>query len=259
MNSCLYFGEVCHERLVPKKHFFRYRLFMTHLFLDELEEVFSNRLFWSINRPNLASFQRKDYHGEEGKSLEESVRETMAKQLGEELQGRISILTHLRYFGHCFNPVTFYYCWDQDLKEPIALMTEITNTPWNETHPQSFIWNRGKMGDACSTHNFRKEFHVSPFIGMDVDYEWKFTAPGENLHVEMINRENDKVSFSAKLELHKKPISTRNLSWALLRFPFITLQVFIGIYWQALLLRIKGCPHHPHPAKDSSSRMALND
>lgn len=259
MNSSLYFGDVSHERMGPKRHFFRYRLFMVHLFLDELDQVFKERLFWSARRANLAFFKRSDYHGDKGQPLEKAVRETMARQLGKTPEGRISILTHLRYFGHCFNPVTFYYCWDKELEKPVAFMTEITNTPWDERHAQAFAWDGDENPGNPSMHAFRKEFHVSPFIGMDVDYEWSFNIPANDLRVQMLNREKGEVTFRAEMNLQKKPISTWNLAFALLRFPFLTVQVLAGIYWHALLLRFKGCQHHPHPNKDPATDMTCHE
>ena len=246
MNSCLYFGKVSHHRKSPKVHNLRYKLFMAHLFLDELKILFRNHWFWSVNRSNLGSFQRSDYHRPEVESLEQAVHETMSKQLGEKISGRVSILTHLRTFGYCLNPVTFYYLWADDLKKPRAVMAEITNTPWGEKYARCFHWgdseNKGK-----SVHEFRKEFHVSPFIGMDVEYDWRFLNPGETNKVDMYLRQNKRDFFSAHLHLKQKDISSKNLSYALFRFPFMTVKVTAAIYWNALLLRLKGCPFFSHP------------
>jgi len=253
MKSSLYFGEVRHHRRSPKKHFFRNKLFMVHLFLDELDEVFQNRLLWSSRRPNLAWFKRADYHGDSSQPLEEEVRRTIEKQLGQKTRGRISVLTHMRYFGHCFNPVTFYYVWDEALECPEALLAEINNTPWNERYARAFAWNGNGKSSNLSTYNFRKEFHVSPFIGMEVDYDWRFNIPGETLEVNMTDSQDGEIFFRAGLFLLKKPITGTNLTWALARFPFLTARILFGIYWHALLLRLKGCEFQPHPDNLSSS------
>ena len=253
MNSTLYFGEVTHQRFSPKKHFFRNRMFMMHLFLDELPEVFKGRLLWSASRRNLAWFNRKDYHGDSSKPLQEEVRRTIEEQIGKRPKGRISILTHMRYFGHCFNPVTFYYCWNEEITCPESLLVEITNTPWNEQYARAFEWNEEGKKDKTSRHDFRKEFHVSPFIGMEVDYDWRFSAPGKKLNVAMADSKDGETFFKAALSLNRKPLSARNLAWALGRFPFLTVQVLFGIYWHALLLRLKGCEFQPHPQHLTSS------
>ena len=246
MNSSLYFGKVRHHRKSPKIHNLEYGIFMAHLFLDELKEVFKGRWLWSINKPNLSSFKRTDYHRPEIESLQDAVRDTMTRQLGEKMSGKISILTHLRTFGYCFNPVTFYYLWGDDLTSPVAIMTEITNTPWGERYAKCFRWKDTDINEK-SEYDFRKEFHVSPFIGMDVDYDWRFQNPQETVKIDMYLRQNNKSFFSAHLHLKQKAISFKNLSMALIRFPFMTLKVTAAIYWNALLLKLKGCPFYSHP------------
>jgi len=253
MNSGLYFGEVTHQRLSPKKHFFRNRLFMMHLFLDELPKVFENRLLWSSGRRNLAWFNRADYHGDSSLPLEDEVRRTIEDQLSQNHKGRISILTHLRYFGHCFNPVTFYYIWNKDLTCPDALLVEINNTPWNERYARAFSWNGKASSKHSSKYNFQKEFHVSPFIGMKVDYDWRFSSPCETLRVDMTDSQGGEVFFRAGLHLNQRPLNGKNLAWALGRFPFLTARIVWGIYWHAFLLRLKGCDFHPHPQNLTSS------
>jgi DUF1365 family protein len=250
MESSLYFGEVRHQRKSPKKHAFRYRVFMAHLFLDELREVFKGRLFWSLDRFNLSSFHRKDYHSPEKKDLADAVRSTMTKQLGYEVKGPVSIVTHLRTFGYCFNPVSFYYCWDEEKSSPHALMAEITNTPWHERYAKCFRWDENNQ--KKSGHSFEKEFHVSPFIGMEVDYDWRFLAPSDKLKVDMILREKEKTFFTAHLNLGRKTLNSFNMAWALIRFPLLTFRITFGIYWHALLLRLKGCRFYPHPQSTTS-------
>lgn len=246
MDSSLYFGKISHHRKSPKVHNLEYDVYMAHLFLDELPRVFSNRWLWSVNRPNFCNFQRSDYHRPEVNSLDQAVRETLSGQLEQKIKGRISILTHLRTFGYCFNPVTFYYLWEEDLSIPAAVMTEITNTPWGERYAKCFRWEKS-ASSSRTQHEFSKEFHVSPFIGMDVKYDWRFLNPQEKSHVDMFLRQNGELFFSAHLRLKRKIINSANLAWALIRFPFMTLQVAIAIYWNALLLWLKGCPFYSHP------------
>ena len=109
------------------------------------------------------------------------------------MRGPVSIITHLRTFGYCFNPVSFYYCWDEDKKTPHTLMAEITNTPWHERYAKCFKLDQLK--DQTTTHEFKKEFHVSPFIGMDINYDWRFKGPAEHFKVDMILKERTS-SFS---------------------------------------------------------------
>ena len=224
---------------------------MTHLFLDELGEVFQKRWFWSLDRLNLSSFFRKDYHKPEHHDLADAVRLTMSKQLGHEVKGPVSIITHLRTFGYCFNPVSFYYCWNEEKSKPHALMAEITNTPWHERYAKCFRWD--KKDQDKSKHSFAKEFHVSPFMGMNINYDWRFLGPADKLKVDMILRENKEILFTANLNLAKKELNSANMAWALIRFPFLTFRITFGIYWHALLLRLKGCKFYPHPKNSIST------
>jgi DUF1365 family protein len=246
MKSALYFGEVRHHRKSPKKHDLKYQVYMAHLFLNETEQVFKNRWFWSVNRSNLGAFVRSDYHRPEVDDLAKAVRDTMSDQLGRKCIGPVSIITHLRTLGYCFNPVSFYFLWNEEKTRPVALMAEITNTPWGERYAKCFEWN-SEDEDVRSDHEFHKEFHVSPFIGMDVEYEWRFRQPAKKFHADMLLREQRKLFFTAHLHLKRCPANAKNLAWALIRFPFMTLNVTRAIYWNALLLRLKGCPFFSHP------------
>ena len=160
MKSCLYFGEVSHHRKSPKRHDLRYKLFMPHLFLDELDQVFQGRFFWSLNRKNLSSFQRSDYHKPEINSLENAVRATMSEQLETPVKGPISVLTHLRTFGHCFNPVTFYYAWNESQDHPQRCWQKSPTPPgMNATPKHSAGRKRTTNPNTNSSKSFM--FHLS--------------------------------------------------------------------------------------------------
>ena len=134
MQSCLYNGWVRHRRFAPRAHAFRYRLFMAYLDLTELDHVFRGRWFWSTRRPALAWFRRADYLGNPSVPLDQAVRDAVERDTGMRPRGPIRLLTHLRYFGHGFNPVSFYYCFDPADTRVETIVAEITNTPWAERH-----------------------------------------------------------------------------------------------------------------------------
>jgi len=250
MKSCLYMGWVSHRRSEPRENRFRYRLFMVYLDLAELPSVFEKFWFWSTRRAALARFCREDYHGDPKKPLDVAVRELVYERTGVQAKGPIRMLTHLRYFGYVFNPVTFYYCFDVSGEKVEHIVAEITNTPWNERHAYVLpVATAEKVGAKTYRYQFEKDFHVSPFMPMDIRYDWRFAAPADGLFVHMENRREGRSVFDATLNLHRRPIDSANLAHALLAFPAMTAKVTAGIYWQALKLILKRTPFFTHPKK----------
>jgi len=243
MQSCLYNGWVRHRRFAPRAHAFRYRLFMAYLDLTELDHVFRGRWFWSTRQPALAWFRRADYLGDPSVPLDQAVRDCVELDTGVRPGGPIRLLTHLRYFGHGFNPVSFYYCFDPADTRVETIVAEITNTPWAERH----AYVLSARGEPPLRFRFSKEFHVSPFMSMDIQHDWRFSAPGKTLTVHMDNCQGGDKIFDATLAFERRALNGATLAWALLRFPAMSLQVVVGIYWQALRLWLKRTPVHDHP------------
>jgi len=248
MQSAIYTGWVRHRRFAPRPHAFQYRLFMMYLDLAELDQIFSRRWLWSVRRPALAWLRRADYLGDPQVSLDKAVRDRVEQETGVRPSGPIRVLTHLRYFGYCFNPVTFYYCFDRSGEHVETTVAEITNTPWKERHTYVLRANGAAPGKT-QRFRFSKNFHVSPFMEMALDYDWYFGAPKKKLAVHMINRKNGAKVFDATMGLERREITGPALASALLHFPFMTLKVAAAIYWQALRLWWKRMPFHTHPAK----------
>jgi DUF1365 family protein len=253
MNSAIYEGTVRHRRFAPVGNQFTYRLFMMYLDLSELSDVFRGRWLWSTDRCNLAYLRRKDHLGDPAVSIDEAVRHLVGERTGTRPSGPIRLLTHLRYFGHCFNPVSFFYCYGADEESLETIVVEITNTPWHERHCYVLSEVMNERPRPWKRYRFPKTFHVSPFIDMNVDYDWRFLEPGERIQVHMEDYVQGSKLFDATLSLRRRPITRPNLRRVLLRYPLMTVQVLTKIHWQALRLSRKGAPFYVHPKKRKPS------
>ena len=252
LQNYIYNGVIRHRRYTPFEHFFSYPLFMVYVDISKVSKILKHSLIWNVNKPALISFYRKDYHGDSSKPLDQAVRDTIYNKTGKKINGPIRILTHLRYFGFCFNPVSFYYCFDTTDSKLEMIMAEVTNTPWNERHSYIIDKKMLKGSKKNLVAELEKKLHVSPFWGMDHQYEWLFSEPDESLLVNMKNFKSKVKVFDATLTMKRKALTIKNLLISVLRFPFITLIVIYRIHWQALKLWVKKAPFFVHPSKIES-------
>ena len=274
LNSAIYEGNVRHRRFYPKYHELNYSLFMMYLDLDEIENVCELHPRISYEKWNIGSFFRSDYLRQYPEQpLKRAVSLYIQDLCGTLPRGPIRVLTHLRYLGICFNPVSFYYCFNEDGTDVDFIVAEVNNTPWNERYqylmcnlPQvkntadlhqekkSIIYNHSTKHQLYS-YELQKQFHVSPFNPMNMEYQWRFKIPGETLSVHMenyhqdasINHQTDLKHFDATLNLSKKTLHRKNLQQILKRYPSMTGMVLLGIYSHALRLWFKKTPFYSHP------------
>ena len=233
--------------MAPAEHEFRYRMFLLYLDLSELESVFEGRWLWSARRPAPAYFDRRDHLGDPARPLDAEVRALVEAETGHRPTGKITLLTHLRYFGYCMNPVSFYYCWEASGERLEAIVAEVNNTPWGERHCYVLDARSSETSPDRLRFEFKKAFHVSPFMPMEQDYDWRFSVPGDRLSVHMESFESRAKAFDASMHLRAVPITARSLARILVSYPFMTGRVILAIYWQALKLWRKGVPFHTHP------------
>lgn len=252
--SAVYEGRVRHRRFAPHPHAFTYRMAQLYLDLDELEHVFARRWLWSLERRNFAQFRRDDYLGPAGLSLAEAVRRRVEQATGRRPGGPIRLLTHLRYFGYLFNPVSFYYCFAEDGTTLDCIVAEITNMPWRERHAYVLPAADAEQQGRALYWSFAKTFHVSPFMPMAREYGWRFTLPTTDLNVHMDVLHEGQREFDASLTLERKPLDGASLARVLWRYPLMTAQIVGVIHWQALRLWLKRNPVYDHPTLSKSAR-----
>lgn len=247
MRSAIYEGTLRHRRVAERTHEFTHRLAMAYVDLDEVETLLGGRV---VKRGlGLMRFRRTDYYGDPAVPLATAIRSLVADRTGVQVEGPIRMLTNLRVLGHCFNPVTFYYCFAADGEQVEAVVADVTNTPWGESH--AYVLPRDGARRVLSG-SFQKALHVSPFMGMDQQYEWSMPTPGDSLFVHMQNTEDAARVFDATLHLDHYPFdaaTVRRVSW---RYPVASRRVLLFIYVHALVLRLKGVRVKPHPGAVTS-------
>ncbi len=220
---------------------------MAYLDLDELYKN-PQKFFWGINRSHLIAFHEKDYWDRRKGDLRKRITNFLQEKHQITIAGPITMLTHLRYWGFCFNPVTFYYCFTKAKKKLQVIIADINNTPWNEKY--AYVLKISEPSPNYSFSQLKKEFHVSPFFPMEQMYQWSFSSPeAENLNITMHNLEKKNKVFSACLHLKREVFSPWKIFLYSLKYPFITLKTFLAIYWQAGLLFLKKIPFFAHPEK----------
>jgi DUF1365 family protein len=187
-------------------------------------------------------------------SLDQAVRNLVERETGVRPCGSIRLLTRLRSLGEGFNPVSFYYCYDACGERIETILAEITNTPWNERHTYVLSARDSRSDGKHLCFSFDKRFHVSPFMPMDIDYDWRFSRPDERIVVHMENRRRSELLFDATLTLTRNEINGKNLAIALAIHQWTRLLVLAAIHWQALRLWCKRVPYFTHPGKRAEEK-----
>lgn len=249
----IYVGTLRHRRFTPERHAFTYSLFMPLLDIDRIPELMRISRVTSCNRWNWAAYDDRDHFGDPSQSLRQRV-EASARAAGIALpDGPIFLLTHLRYAGYVFNPISLFYCYERSgvLSHVLA---EVNNTYGGR---QLYWLANEAVGRSAFRARAAKSLYVSPFIDVDVDYEFALTTPGESLVVHMNVRRSREAAaathsqepaacvLDATLTLRHQPWTAGALRSALVRFPFMTAKVIASIHWQALRLYLKGLPVVP--------------
>ena len=264
MNSCIYQGQVRHHRFSPAVNKFTYGIYFLMLDLDELETVFRRRWLWSTKRFALAWLRRKDHfkdHPQNGSDLKSLAVDLLQQHGIQQPVGSVRLLTQLRYLGFAMNPVCFYYCYGesntttQSANELVAIIAEVNNTPWGEQHHYVIPAQANKK--LANVDGLEKQFHVSPFLPMEMEYSMRFSSPGKKLAVRIENFEHSHKKLDVVMSLDRRALTRLELAKVLTVYPLITFKVFAAIYWQALKLYAKRVPFFSHPNKKKSEEPTL--
>jgi len=243
LNSCIYEGQVFHQRLAPRVHKFSYRVFFLAIDLDELPLLNEMGCYFKTNRFAPLRFFSPDYLLNKQQLHKQDVWDKVSRLGGEDKHGRILFIGQMRCFGLYFSPINSYYCYDQD-NNLRYLLAEVSNTPWNE--------RQYYLVDIKNHQRCEKTFHVSPFMDLDMHYLWHVKAPAQHLHLSIENIPNDnknKKLFSATINMTRQEFTNKNLLKNLLAIPMMTAKTLLGIYWQAMKLYFKGVPYIAHSKK----------
>lgn len=243
MKTSIYEGSVLHERRGAKHRRFTYRVAMPMVNLDELDSMKEFAPLWRSKGHAIMAFHREDYMGDVTQPLASVVRDTVLERAGFRPNGPIFLLAHHRTWGWCFNPIALYYCYASDGATLVAVVADVTNTPWGEGHAY-VLDTRGGVERLEQP----KEMHVSPFLPMDLSYRFHVAQPGPRCNVSITVVRGEDVVFRAVLALRRRAMTRREVARLLMRHPFLTHRVSLAIYLRALRLWAARVPFVAHPA-----------
>lgn len=247
IDSAFYLGRVFHERLKPKSHTFKYPIYMMFINLDEVETLHARYWWFSNQRWAPIQFKASDYfqstanngsHQKINNNIElKNAAISIAQSLGADIEevNKVKMLTQLRCFGFYFSPVNFFFLYKRDNAR--YLLAEVSNTPWNKKHCY--------LIDIDNPEPIKKEFHVSPFMNLNMNYQWSIRPPEKNVLVSIENWNKEKL-FSARFSAIRHEINNQTISKILFKWPIMTAIIVKNIYWQAIKIFAKGIPYIPY-------------
>lgn len=236
LQSALFSGHVMHARLKPKQHRLTYRIYSLLIDLDELEALNRRLKLFSVDRFNLFSFHSADRGDRSGSDLKKQVEQSMRAGGLVPDGGAIRLLTMPRMLGWAFNPLSVFYCYGQngDLR---AILWEVDNT-FGERHGYLIPVDRSDAGQIIQ--HCDKAFYVSPFMDMDLRYEFHVVAPSDKLSIRIDTFDNEGLVLTARHLAKRTELTDAALLRAFFKIPFLTMRVIGGIHWEALKIWIKG-------------------
>jgi len=254
--SALYVGSVMHQRLRPARHRLRYRMFSLLVDLDELPALALRLRLFSLNRFNVFSLHERDYgdladRADAGDGLRAYV-DRQLRDAGLPAARSVRLLTMPRILGHAFNPLSVYFCDGADGTLQ-ALLYEVNNT-FGERHSYLIAVDASQRNAARIVQRCAKEFRVSPFLPLDLDYVFRIEPPaGERAALSLGVVANDRVGalVNARFDAERRVLDDAALARVFFSHPLLTLKVLAAIHWEALRLVVKGVRLQAKPATPS--------
>ncbi|ACK50964.1 protein of unknown function DUF1365 [Methylocella silvestris BL2] len=246
--SCFYPGIVMHRRLRPRRHRFRYGIFLALFDIDELAALDDELRLFGYNRANVISFYDNDHLLAGAESLRAKVEGTLRLAGLSADGGSIRLLCMPRVFGYVFNPISVYFCYGAGT-DLVAILYEVNNT-FGEKHVYLFD-ARGQQGRILQ--HCPKRLHVSPFMDMELTYKFTIRLPGARMAFNVNAVDSEGVMLATSFSGRRVEFTGGKLLGLIVAYPLMTVKVIAGIHFEALRLWLKGIRLRPSPGPPETS------
>ena len=235
MTGRLYIGHVMHCRLIPRRHFFRYRVFSLLVDVDHIERVCAGLRLLSYNRFGALAFHDRDHGFRDGSPLRPWV-DNQLELSGLPAAAQVQLLCFPRIWGYVFNPLSVYFCRDAEGRLE-SLIYEVKNTFGEQI---AYALPAGPNMGGAHRQRQVKEMYVSPFIGMEQTYRFDVRDPEDSLRLRIRQSGPEGETLIATHTGTGHSLDDRQLASALAGHPLMTLKVMAAIHFEALRLVLKG-------------------
>lgn len=235
-------GDIYHARHFPKKNAFNYKSIYFSTPLSHITRL--KKTLFGVNHFNILSFFSRDHGDKKSTNLRPWIDNILTKYEIE--TDDIVLVSHPRFLGYVFNPVSFWLCFKNDTL--IAVLSEVNNT-CGQSH--NYLCFKEGLSEIKGSEwiESRKEFYVSPFMEIEGDYKFRFELVdnGVNFFINYVVGGKLKLATSLKCELIE--LTNVNICKAVLKWPFFTFKTVFLIHYQALKLIVKKIKFYKCPPK----------
>jgi len=231
----LLLARVMHQRLFPKKNRFSYGVYylMMPLPMDPLPPFllgWRSRWVMGFDARDLGYRNGSDPSGWASHVLHDHHIAGVTRML---------LLTMPKVLGYVFNPVSFYFCYDE-MDGLRAVIAEVHNT-FGEQHAYLCVHPDQRPIEALDWITADKVFHVSPFLERQGVYRFRFDMRPSQVAIHIhYHHDNGKPQLITSLIGTVTPCTRATLRRAFWAHPLVTLKTIGLIHWQAIRLILKG-------------------